>query len=138
MTRRLFHRILSRRAELDEAALALPILLLVSIGLVNLAMLGFAAMNAANAANYAARIGSVAQANPAGVAAAAAHARLAAVRIGTYSVSVSGGGLPGSVIDVAVSYRVPNYFGTLSAILGVAAPNEFSGSARARFRQEGW
>ena len=45
------------RGELDEAALVLPVLLLISLGLVNLGILGFAAINAGNAANYGARHG---------------------------------------------------------------------------------
>ncbi|WP_416201778.1 TadE/TadG family type IV pilus assembly protein, partial [Thermanaerothrix sp.] len=61
-------RIASRRAELDEAALALPVLLLISLALINLGLLGFAAVNAGNAAEYGARMGSVALADQAGAA----------------------------------------------------------------------
>ncbi len=136
--RRLLSRLFSKRAELDEAAFALPVVLLVSIGLVNLAILGFAAVNAANAANYGARMGSVAQSSPAQVAASAAQGKLAAVKVGSYTVSVSGGGQPGSRIEVAVTYRVPNYFGGLAGLFGVGTPSQFQGIARATFRQEGW
>ena len=131
-------RLFSKRAELDEAAFALPVLLLVSIGLVNLALLGFAAVNAANAAEYGARMGSVALANQASVAYTAAQQKVSAVRVGSYTVSVSGGGRPGARIDVAVTYRVPNYFGGLGRLFGVSTPAQFQGTARAYFRQEGW
>lgn len=134
MIRRLF----SKRAELDEAAFALPVLLLVSLALVNLALLGFAAVNAANAANYGARMGSVAQSVPAQVAAEAAQGKLAAVKVGSYTVSVSGGGQPGSLITVTVTYRMPNYFNGLANLFGVGTPSQFQGIARAYFRQEGW
>ncbi len=134
MIRRLF----SKRAELDEAAFALPVLLLVSLALVNLALLGFAAVNAGNAAEYAARIGSVALSNPAGEAYSAALAKVNAVRVGSYTVSVSGGGSPGSRIEVAVTYRLPNYFGGLARLFGVNTSSQFQGTARAYFRQEGW
>ncbi|WP_322508114.1 hypothetical protein [Anaerolinea sp.] len=134
MIRRLF----SKRAELDEAAFALPVLLLVSLALVNLALLGFAAVNAGNAAEYGARIGSVALSNPAGEAYTAAQAKVNAVRVGSYSVSVTGGGSHGSRIEVAVTYRVPNYFGGLASLFGVNTASQFQGTARAYFRQEGW
>jgi len=136
--RRFFSRLMSRRAELDEAAFALPVLLLVSLALVNLALLGFAAVNAANAAEYGARMGSVALGNPASVAAQYANAKVSAVRVGSYTVSVSSGGRPGSRIEVAVTYRVPNYFGGLAGLFGVNLPGQFQGTARAYFRQEGW
>jgi uncharacterized membrane protein len=131
-------RILSRRAELDEAALVLPVLLLVSIGLINLAILGFAAVSANNAANYGARMGSVSLYDPQGTAYVYANRALAATRVGQYSVSVVGGGRPGDLIMVRVTYRVPNYFGGLARLLGVNTPTQFTGSATAYFRQEGW
>ncbi|MEW6287374.1 MAG: hypothetical protein AB1509_14215 [Chloroflexota bacterium] len=134
MIRRLF----SRRAELDEAAFALPVLLLVSIALINLAILGFAAVNASNAAEYAARMGSVALSDQTGVARAAAMSKVSAVQVGTYAVSVRGGGSPGSRIEVAVTYRVPNFFSGLAGFFGVGTPPQFQGTARAYFRQEGW
>ncbi len=138
--KRLLCRLMSRRAELDEAAFALPVLLLVSLGLVNLALLGFAAVNAANAAEYAARVGAVAQSNQASAAVAAANSKLSGVRVGSYTVSVSGGGTPGSRIEVRVQYRVPNYFGGLSSLfLPFPRPaSTFVGTAKATFRQEGW
>jgi len=114
MIRRLF----SKRAELDEAAFALPVLLLVSLALVNLALLGFTAVNASNAAEYGARMGSVAQSSQASAAAQHASAKVSAVPVGSYSVSVSGGGAPGSRIEVRVTYRVPNYFGGLARLFG--------------------
>ena len=61
-----------RRGEMDEAAIVFPVMLLLAIGLVNMALLGVAAVNAGNAANYGARMGAVAQANPAGNAYASA------------------------------------------------------------------
>ena len=127
-----------RRAELDEAALVLPVLLLISIGLVNLAILGFAAVNAGNAANYGARMGSVAQSDPSGIAAASAYQMLSAAPVGNYAVSVSGSGLPGDLLIVQVNYTVPNYFAGLAGFFGVDTAQEFSNTATSYFRQEGW
>ncbi len=127
-----------RRGELDEAALVLPVLLLISLGLINMAILGFAAVNAGNAANYGARMGSVAQSNVGGVAAASANQMLSAAPVGTYTVSVSGSGLPGDVMTVRVNYSVPNYFGGLAGFFGVSSPASFTNTATSYFRQEGW
>jgi len=136
---KLWERFRSKRAELDEAAFVLPVLLLVSIGLINLAIIGFAAINANNAANYGARMGSVAQANATGVAQSAAQEKLNAVRVGSYLITVSGNQTPGGLMTVTVQYTVPNYFGTLAGYFGVAsAPREFKGTAKAHFRKEGW
>lgn len=132
-------RLRSKRAELDEAAFVLPVLLLVAIGLINLAILGFAAINANNAANYGARMGSVAQQNASGVAQSAAQEKLSAVRVGSYQVQVSGDSSPGGLLVVAVRYTVPNYIGGLAGWFGAASmPREFTGTAQAHFRKEGW
>ncbi len=133
------HKLLrDRRGELDEAALVLPVLLLISLALVNMAILGFAAVNAGNAANYGARMGSVAQSNPTGVAIASANQMLAAAPVGSYAVTVSGSGLPGAMMTVTVRYTVPNYFGGLAGFFGVSSPGNFTNTATSYFRQEGW
>jgi hypothetical protein len=124
--------------ELEEAALTLPVLLLISLALINLALLGFASVNAGNAANYGARMGSVAQANPAGLAASSAQGMLTAAPVGTYAVTVSGSGLPGDTMVVRVSYQVPNYFAGLARLFGVSTPGTFGGTSASYFRQEGW
>ena len=124
--------------SLVEAAIALPILLLVSLGLITLGLVAFAAVNASNAANFGARMGSTAQANEAGVAAGNAWNKINAAPVGTYTVSVSGGGTPGSMIYVQVGYEVPNYFSGLVAFFGGSASDTISGNAVSMFRQEGW
>ena len=127
-----------RRAEMDEAAFVIPVLLLVTFGLINFGMLGYASVSAGNAANYGARMGSVAQANPQGVAASSTNRMLSGTTVGSYQVSVSGGGSPGSLIRVQVRYQVPNYFASLANLFGVDLPGVISGNANADFRQEGW
>jgi hypothetical protein len=127
-----------RGGELDEAVMVLPVLLLISIGLVNLAMLGFASLNAGNAASYGARMGAVAQSNAPGIAAASAYQMLSHAPVGSYAVSVSGSGIPGDRLAVQVSYSVPNYFAGLANLFGVGTPPSFSNTAISYFRQEGW
>jgi len=138
MIRSIKQFLLDRRAEMDEAVFVYPVLLLLSFGLVNLAMVGFAGVNAANAANLGARMGPVAQSNPTGVATASANQMIAAAPVGTYSVAVQGGGSPGQSIRVLVSYSVPNYFSGMASLFGVQLPASFEGTATSVFRQEGW
>ncbi len=127
-----------RRAELDEFALVLPVLLLVTFGLVNLSMLGYAAIAANNAANYGARAASVAQSNQAALAQSAANSMLNGVTVGAYTVNVLGGGSPGSIVRVQVTYRVPNWFQPFALLVGVNTPGEFANTVYSDFRQEGW
>ena len=132
---RLLH---SHRGEMDEAAIVFPVLLLISVGLINMALFGVAAVNAGNAANYGARMGAVAQANPGGVAYSYANQATQAAPVGAYDITVSGGGAPGSIVNVSVGYRIPNFFAALGGFFGVSMPAEFSGTATSYFRQEGW
>ncbi len=126
------------RAEIEESVFVLPVLLLVTFGLINLAMVGYAGLSAANAANYGARMASVSQANQAGIAVGAASNMLQAAPVGTYAISVAGGGAPGSLVSVQIQYSVPNYFGGLSSLFGISTPPAWTGTVRSDFRQEGW
>ena len=130
--------IADRRAEMDEAVFVLPVMLLVTFALINFGLLGWASNVASNAANYGARMGSVAQQDPGAVAYSAAMSKVGDEMAGDYSVTVSGGGQPGAVIRVVVTYSVPNYFGPFAGLFGVATPSTLSGEASATFRQEGW
>ncbi|MDK2981350.1 MAG: hypothetical protein PWQ55_1697, partial [Chloroflexota bacterium] len=56
-----------------EAAITLPVVLLLTFAMVNLAMAWYAAVAASNAANYGARVGSVSQTSPTVNAVAAAQ-----------------------------------------------------------------
>ena len=126
-----------RRGRLVEDALTLPVILLVVIALFNLALFGVAALNASNAAHYGARMGSVAQAGAARVAAAATWSKLRAIPIGDYRVSVAGDFSPGGRVTVTVTYRVPNFFAGLIAMFG-GSVGDLEGQVTATFRKEGW
>jgi len=136
----LLRRILSRKGdEFAETAIAMPVILLVTIALMNLTMAGFASVNADNAANYGARIGSVYQQGMAPAAYGAAMQSVSYAKVGTYAVSVSGGGFPGAEINVTVSWDVPDLMGgLLSFIGGSSLGGDLKGSAVSTFRQEGW
>ena len=125
------------QAEIAEAAITLPVVLLIAMFMINATMAGFASVNAANAANYGARVGSVTQGGSTGTAIAGARQALASAAIGEYHVSAGGGGVPGSTIVVIVEWSVPNYFSGLASYFGASA-DDFHGVAMATFRQEGW
>ena len=121
-----------------EAAITLPVVVLLTFAMVNLSMAWFVAVSASNAANYGARIGSVAQSNPVGYSIAATQARLDVIGVGSYSVSASGGGYRGAQVIVTVDWAVPNYMGSLVSYLGGGDQMNFEGTALSTFRQEGW
>jgi len=121
-----------------EAAITLPVVVLMTFAMINLAMAGFASVAANNAANIGARVGSVSQSNQLGFAIAAAQAQLNQTNIGEYQIFASGGGTRGSQIIIQIGWQVPNYIGGLLTLLGGPEVTTISGSAQSSFRQEGW
>ena len=127
-----------RGSSMAEAAITLPVIMLLTFAMVNLAMAWYAAVAASNAANYGARIGSVSQTNPAVNAVSATQGRLDAISVGTYAISASGGGYRGAQVNVVVDWAVPNYIGSLITYIGGGGQMNFAGTALSTFRQEGW
>ncbi len=127
-----------RGTAMVEAAITLPVVILMSFAMVNLAMAWYAAVAASNAANYGARIGSVTQSDPIGAAVSAAQVRLDAISVGTYAINGSGGGYRGAQVNISVDWAVPNYIGGLMAYIGGGGQMNFAGTALSTFRQEGW
>mgnify|MGYP000962570900 FL=1 len=74
--RRLMQKRGRRGSSMAEAAITLPVIMLMTFAMVNVSMAWYAAVAASNAANYGARIGSVAQTDPQGLAVSAAQTRL--------------------------------------------------------------
>lgn len=126
-----------RGAAMVEAAITLPVVVLLTFAMANLAMAWYAAVAASNAANFGARMGSVSQTDPIGTAVAAAQTRLDSISVGSYAISGSGGGFRGAQVNISVDWTVPNYIGGLMALVG-GDPLNFSGTALSSFRQEGW
>jgi Flp pilus assembly protein TadG len=127
-----------RGAAALETAIVMPAMILVSLGMANLALAAYCATAATNAANYGARVGSVSQQNPAGRAIYAAEGHASQTGIGDYSVSAYGGGRRGSQIVVEVHWEFENWFRGILAFMGGSSPGTFEGDARSTFRQEGW
>ena len=127
-----------RADQFAQTALVLPIIMLATMGLLDITMAGFASVNANNAANYGARIGSVTQRGAAGAAYSGALISIAHAEVGDYIVNVSGGGFPGAKITVQVNWEVPNHMASISTLWGGPADSRLAGASMSTFRQEGW
>ena len=123
-------------SEFTEAAITLPIAIVIMIATINLGMVVFGQQAVEQAARQGARMGSVAQHSAAAYASSYAQDAIAASKIvqDTSITILAASGAPGSVLKVRVSGSIPNYFGGL--IPGL--PTVFTVSADANFRQEGW
>jgi hypothetical protein len=126
-----------RGDEFAQTAIVLPVIVLMTMALFNLAIAGFASVNASNGANYGARIGSVTQQGAGSAAGSGAMQSVANATVGEYAVAVSGGGFPGATNHVTVQWEVPNYFSPLMAFFG-GSSTDLNGATTATFRQEGW
>jgi hypothetical protein len=127
------------RGDMVEGALTLPVMILVTLALVNLALAGFSSVTASMAADYAARVGAVAQVSPAEQALDAAG-RALKVGIGDYVVDVSADAGPGGMVRVGVRWSVPNFYGPLLPLFGARshAGDCLQGQALAVYRREVW
>jgi len=122
-----------------QAAIVLPILAMLTIGLINIPVAAFASVHAANAANYGARVGSVYQRGAAQAAYDGAMREATSIGVGSYTVGVTGGGFPGATITVQVRWSVPNLVGPILAAFGAGGgSSEITGVSVSTFRQEGW
>ena len=125
-----------------ETAFTLPVVLLVTLGLIQGGLLAYAASAASQAARHGARMGSVAQGGL-GAAVAVSEAYQTARQLfpmdGAPQVELlSPGGAPGTEITVRVTVRAPNVLSPLSALFPVLPRGAFPVQASATFRQEGW
>ncbi len=122
--------------ETLEAAITFPIAILVMLATVNLGMVVYGQQAVQAAARHGARMGSVAQQCSACYASSAASSAIDSdpiVKEPTVAI-LAPGGVTGSILSVRVSGMIPSFLGTLVPGL----PGDFSVSAEATFRQEGW
>jgi len=130
-----FHRD-KRASELTEAALTLPIVLLVLMAIIQFGIVVYGSQMAKEAARHGARMGSVVQGGGAAAVAASAAYQFAqsALPIGHPQVQIlAPGGVVGTELRVRVTYQVPNLVGFPGLPRG---PYRVFGEATAR--QEGW
>lgn len=125
-----------RAAEILEASVTLPIVLLLLLGILQMGVTVYGSQMAKEAARHGARVGSVAQDNPAGRAVAAAYSFAhEALPVGQPQVQIlAPGGIVGTELRIRVTYRVPNLFGGFPGL--PSGPFVVFGEATAR--QEGW
>jgi Flp pilus assembly protein TadG len=126
-----------QQGDLVEGALTFPLLVLVTLALLNFSLAGVASVSASNAANYAARTAAVSQSDPTGVAYWTA---LSAVQgsIGSYQIQIlRADSYAGGQVTVEVGWSVPNFFSGLMPLFGQSAET-LDGRAVATFRKEGW
>lgn len=125
-----------------ETAFTLPIILLVTVGLIQAGLLAYASNAAAQAARHGARMASVAQGGL-GPAIAVMEAYQTARQLFPMDSApavelLSPGGVPGSEITVRVTLHAPNVLAPLSALFPVLPRSPFPVQSIATFRQEGW
>jgi hypothetical protein len=126
--------------NMAEAAISMPVVLLILVLALSVTRAGNAAMAARTAADYGARVGAVAGSNPKGYAESAAKASLRQSGMGgdfPVLVLVSGTGQK-SIVIVTVSWSSPTIMSGICSLFGEGCPKEFSGTARAVWRREGW
>ncbi|CAG1002656.1 hypothetical protein ANRL2_04187 [Anaerolineae bacterium] len=129
-----------RGSGLVEMALTLPLVLLVSFVIIQFGVTAFAGSAAEAAARQGARVGSVAQVNPAGYAVAEAK-RVAFTSFSAGDPQVTAlapGGVVGSELTIRVTYLVPNFIGFLGGLFAGLPSESIAVSGQASFRREGW
>lgn len=130
-----------RGSVYGEAAFTVPLIMLVTLMLVQGGLLAWGSSVAHNAARHGARMGAVAQVNPWSVA---VHEAWRVARDGfplddSPDVGLlAPGGAPGSELTVRVRLDVPNIIGPVAAVFGGGLGRNFTVSGDATFRQEGW
>ncbi|MBN2084214.1 MAG: pilus assembly protein [Anaerolineales bacterium] len=128
--------------NMAEAAISMPVVLLILVLTLNVSRAGYAAMAARNAANYGARVGAVAGTNARAYAESAAKASLAQSGVGgsgefPVEVLLLGSGRE-TVVSVTVGWSTPTIMAGICTLFGEGCPAAFSGEARAVWRREGF
>ncbi len=127
--------------ETVEAAITLPIAILVMLATINLGLVVFGQQAVQAAARHGARMGSVAQQCAACYAVREARGAIetaAIVQNGDVTILAPGGRGRQHILKIRVTGQVPNFFGGLGAIFPGLPEGPFQLKAEATFRQEGW
>jgi Flp pilus assembly protein TadG len=128
-----------RGAEMAEAAITLPVVVLVLIFVINGASAGYTAMAAANAANYAAKVGAQAWEHAEEWASAAVvDAMRKSHAGGGYSYAVMVADYPGGAVKVTVTWSYPSMLSGLCRLVGGDCPKYYGGTVTATRKREGW
>jgi Flp pilus assembly protein TadG len=128
-----------RGAEMAEAAVALPVVILVLMFVINGSLAGYTSMAASNAAAEGARAGAAARDHPELWASAATAAALKRSGLaGSFAYSVNVDEEPGGAVKVMVAWSYPSVLAGLCQAVGGSCPDHFSGVTTATRKREGW
>jgi hypothetical protein len=128
-----------RGAEMAEAAVTLPVVMLVLFFVINGSLAGYTAMAAASAANEGAEAGAVSRLDPEGDAGDAVVATMKQSSAGgAYSFGVKADQEPGGAVTVVVAWSYPSMLSGLCRYFGGDCPSHFSGVTTAIRKREGW
>jgi hypothetical protein len=123
-----------------EAAITMPVVLLVLMYGINMTLVSHTAMIAANAANYGARVGAVSQNNGRMWAEAAARSALPQSNFaGRFFAPVAMVDEEvGGVVSVTIHWEYPSVLAGLCSLFGGSCPKMFEGDAVSAWKKEGW
>jgi len=121
-----------------EAALTMPLMVLLALALVNFAWVGHARNASQHAAHFGARMGSTAFTEAAAQARHSTEAVLRDCLCQAQVVKVAATDVPGGEVTVEVQWAVRNYFSPLLSLFGGTLPDTFQGTVSASYRKEGW
>jgi hypothetical protein len=128
-----------RAAEMAEAAVALPVVILVLFFVINGMLAGHCAMVAAIAANEGADAGAAAQKNPEQWASMAIADALQRYKGGgTFKYGVNADKEPGGAVKVMVAWSYPSILSGLCRYFGGKCPQSFGGVTTVTRKREGW
>jgi hypothetical protein len=128
-----------RGSNMAEAAITMPVVMLVLMFAINASLAGYTAVAAANAANYGARVGAVARDNTAQWASAGVQTALKKSGApGYYSFAVLVDPSAGGAVQVVVFWRYPSMLSGLCGLFGGDCPKNFTGTTTAIWKKEGW
>ena len=126
------------QGDMVEAALTMPLMVLLTLALVNFALVGHARNASLHAAHFGARMGSTAFAGAESQARHSAESVLGHCLCQAQVVKVVAADVPGGEVTVEVQWTVQNYFAPLLSMFGGTLPETFTGTASASYRKEGW
>lgn len=128
-----------RASNMAEAAISMPVVLLVLMFAINASLAAYTGVAAANAVNYGARVGSITREQSDQWAKAAVEKAWDQSGAGGYfSYSVLVSDRPDGVVLVTGNWSYPTILSGLCTYFGGSCPSNFSGSVSAMYRKEGY
>jgi hypothetical protein len=122
-----------------EAAISMPVVLMVLFLALNVSLASYTAVAAANAASYGARMGAVARDQPVDWATAGVEASLRKAHApGSFDYAILVDKQVGGAVQVTVSWKYPSLLSGLCNLFGGTCPENFSGYSTSIWKKEGW